>query len=231
MITSPSTGPLDFTSVNILVAASDPAPGSGVKQVDFWYRYCPGNVCGGENFIGTDNTPPTPFTITWTFPSCGTMPEDVFRIVVRATDNCNNVSDNAEVNVRLVGRGCFRIDAARTPGARPEGASWLSELRLPGARGQVVVDGAQAVFPSAGSESFAAALPPGQHRFEATLVEAGGRGAAGLWRFDLQSLRVAPGSLRVVAGEVVQLGADVVAFRLRGREGERLVFTFEVAGE
>ena len=58
---------------------------------------------------------------------------------------------------------------------------------------------------------------------------AGRAGAGGSWRFDLQALRIAPGSLQVVAGDVVQLGADTVVFRLRGRAGERVVFAFELA--
>ena len=96
------------------------------------------------------------------------------------------------------------------------------------------MDGAQAVFPSAGTESFTTSLGPGAHRFEATLVDergGDGRRACGTWRFDLSSLRVAPGSLRIVAGEAVQVGADAVVFRLRGRAGERVVFGFEVAGQ
>jgi hypothetical protein len=34
-----------------------------------------------------------------------------------------------------------------------------------------------------------------------------------------------------VAGEAVQVGADAVVFRLRGRRGERVVFSFQVADE
>jgi hypothetical protein len=36
--------------------------------------------------------------------------------------------------------------------------------------------------------------------------------------------------LRVIAGEAIQLTADAVVFRLRGRAGERVVFAFELAG-
>jgi cell division septation protein DedD len=228
-ITSPTTGALgEPLSVPVVATASDPAPGSGIREVRFTYQYCPTLTgCGAEVSIGIDNTGPSPYTITWTFPSCGTAPEDRFRIIARAVDNCGNVSAIAPVDVRLIGRGCFRADALRA-----DAGSWLSELQVPAARGQVVVDGAQAVFPSAGTESFATPLGPGTHRFEATLVDGTARGAAsGTWRFDLQALRVAPGSLRVVAGEAVQVGADAVVFRLRGRRGERVVFSFQVADE
>jgi hypothetical protein len=96
----------------------------------------------------------------------------------------------------------------------------------------VVVDGTQAVFPSAGTESFTTPLGPGPHRFEATLVTGRGRDRreGGSWRFDLSSLRLTPGSLRIVSGEVAQVAGSAVVFRLRGRAGERVVFGFEVAG-
>jgi hypothetical protein len=175
--------------------------------------------------IGTDSS--EPYTATWTFPSCGAAPEDRFLIKARAFDNCGNVSTDSTVLVRLTGRGCFRSSALRG-----DAGSWLSELQVPAARGQVVVDGAEAVFPSTGSETFATPLGPGPHRFEATLVAGAARsGPGGSWRFDLQALRVAPGSLRVVAGDAIQVGADALVFRLRGRAGERVVFGFEVAGE
>ncbi len=227
-ITSPSTGPVG-NPVAIVATASDPAPGSGVKEVRFGYQYCPGGVCGAEVAIGTATS--APYSVSWSNqPSCGAAPEDRFKLLARAVDNCGNVSDPAFVDVRSVGRGCFRFAST---GARS--VAWQSELQLEGGRGQVVVDGTEAVFPDAGLASFASALGPGAHRFEATLVDArsGGRregGAAGMWRFDLSALRVRAGSLRVVAGEVAQLAADTVAFRLHGRSGERVVFAFEVVG-
>ena len=65
----------------------------------------------------------------------------------------------------------------------------------------------------------------GENRVEATLVQATGQ--PGLWRFELgaeQSLE--PGSLRVIAGEVALVTPDSMAFRMKGRPGERVVFTF-----
>ncbi len=53
--------------------------------------------------------------------------------------------------------------------------------------------------------------------------------SGGTWRFALGAI---PGlradSLRVVAGDVLQAAADAVVFRLQGRPGERVVFSFEV---
>lgn len=108
----------------------------------------------------------------------------------------------------------------------PPAASWRSTLAVPGARGQVVVDGVQqvAVGPGAGAPS--PSLGPGPHRLEAVLVDGAGR--PGTWRFDLSA---APGSIRVVAGEVEETGPGHVTFRLTGVPGERAVFTFGVGGD
>jgi len=208
--------------------ADDPAPGSGVREVRFFYRYCPmATGCQGQIPIGVDNTGPSPYSATWIFPSCGTAPEDRFAVEAFGVDNCGNTGPVYRVDdLRLVSRGCLR---AGTSSSDQAAASWQSDLRASGGRGQVVVDGAQAVYPDAGTESFTTPLGPGEHRFEATLVAVtAGRGAS-TWRFDLAPLGVAAGSLRVVAGDVAQVAADTVVFRLRGQAGERVVFTFDVA--
>ena len=110
--------------------------------------------------------------------------------------------------------------------ARPEATGTLvSELGVAGGAGQVVVN-EEAAFPRAGRSSLAVRLRPGENRVEATLVE--GR-SAGEWRFDIASVPgFRPESLRVIAGEVSRVGGGVVAFRLRGRAGERIVFSFRV---
>ncbi len=62
----------------------------------------------------------------------------------------------------------------------------------------------------------------GENRVEATLVQATGQ--PGLWRFELGA--GASGSLRVIAGEVTLVTPEAVVFRMKGRPGERVVFTF-----
>ena len=62
-------------------------------------------------------------------------------------------------------------------------------------------------------------------------ARAPGAGRPGTWRFDLSTLGLLPGSLRVVAGEAAQSGSATVVFRLRGKPGERVVFTFDAGGE
>ena len=189
----------------------------------FYWQYCPGGACGTQNLIGAATS--SPYSAVWVFPTCGSAPEDRFRILARAEDRCGNVSPDAGVDVRLTGRGCFRA-ASRDAGAT---GAWVSELSVPDARGQVVVDGTQAVFPAGGVATFSLPVGPGRHRFEATLVDGAGR--PGTWRFDLSTLGLRPGSLRVVAGEAAEAGSTTVVFRLRGKPGERVVFTFDVGGE
>jgi hypothetical protein len=65
-------------------------------------------------------------------------------------------------------------------------------------------------------------LAPGTHRVEAQLVSAEGK--AGTWRFAFGR---APKGLRPLAGRIESVTADSITFRLGGRSGERVVFTFE----
>jgi hypothetical protein len=105
----------------------------------------------------------------------------------------------------------------------PAAAKLISDLDVERAAGQVVVDGTSVAFQS--RAAFTMAIPAGRsvHRIEATLVAAAGR--PGTWRFQLPT-GATPGSLRVIAGEVAAIAADTVTFRLAGRPGERVVFTF-----
>jgi len=141
-----------------------------------------------------------------------------------AEDNCGHgaFSNPVSVDVRRVGGNCFL--GLSVPGSEASSAL-VSELDVPGGTAQVVVNG-EASFPRGGRHPLAFRFTPGANRVEATLVE--GRGP-GVWRFDVSAAPgLRPESLRVVAGEVVQAGVVVVGFRLRGRSGERIVFSFEI---
>ena len=105
-------------------------------------------------------------------------------------------------------------------------AAWSSDLSVESGRLQLIVNGASASFPARGRAYGVASLVEGENRVEAVLVESAGK--AGLWRFDLMnSQAVVPGSLRVIAGEVVSIASSSVTFRLRGESGERIVFMFQ----
>lgn len=116
--------------------------------------------------------------------------------------------------------------------------TWTSDLAVKGARGQVVLNGLWMTYPGEGLAHGVVDLPGPAYspngaaartvRVEATLVEAAGR--PGTWRFDLDAAEtfalVEPGSIQVVAGEPLYVGATSLVYRLRGRPGERVIFTF-----
>jgi hypothetical protein len=143
-----------------------------------------------------------------------------------AQDGCGNATYSAKLLVTVNNTGpCVTPDPGTAPGASAASATLSSELGVPGGAGQVVANG-EAAFPRAGRSPLGVRLKAGENRVEATLVEARSRGT---WRFDLGGLPgFRPESLRVVAGEVVQVAADSVTFRLQGRPGERVVFVFRV---
>ena len=102
-----------------------------------------------------------------------------------------------------------------------EAAGWSALLALDGGAGQITVNGSRVTYQAPGIVQLVD--PAGPARVEALVVTAAGR--PGTWRFQLPA-GAAPGSLHVVAGDVAVITADTVTFRLAGRPGERLVFTF-----
>jgi hypothetical protein len=101
---------------------------------------------------------------------------------------------------------------------------WTSELAVPGASGQALLNGAELAFHGPGRSQATGAMRPGPNRIEAVLLE--GSGQPGLWRFDLSGA-ARPGSLRVLMGEAAALSPDGITFRLAGRSGESVAFLFE----
>jgi hypothetical protein len=108
------------------------------------------------------------------------------------------------------------------PEGAPAQAVWTSHLDVAGGRGELTVDGAQVRVQERGVLPGRAA-PRTVHHLEARLVAAAGR--PGVWRFEVGGTAV-PGTLRPLAGNVVQLSGGVVLFRLEGRPGERVAFTW-----
>jgi PKD domain-containing protein len=145
-----------------------------------------------------------------------------YAVSAQAFDECgaNEIAGPAFVfggSCYYRGFGALRKDGGRT-------TVWSSELSLEG-RLQVVVNGASPAFPGSGRGFGTARLADGENRVEAVVVESAGK--AGLWRIDLKpSEAILAGSLRVISGEIVQLGPASATFRLSGKQGERIVFTF-----
>ena len=102
-----------------------------------------------------------------------------------------------------------------------EAAGWSALLALAGGAGQITVNSSRVTYQAPGIVQLVD--PAGPARVEALVVTAAGR--PGTWRFQLPA-GATPGSVHVVAGDVVAITADTVTFRLAGRPGERLVFTF-----
>jgi hypothetical protein len=158
--------------------------------------------------------------VQWTVPLGSVTANPSFKLLAQAEDFCGNVGtppDFLPVNVKRP--TCFQ--EGQTAEAAPT-AAWSSELTVPGGHGQVVLNGTQAAFPGPFRSALDLRARRGANRLEAVLVQ--GEGKPGLWRFDLAG--IAPGSLRVVSGEVALVTEDAIVFRLKGRPGERMVFTF-----
>lgn len=102
-----------------------------------------------------------------------------------------------------------------------------TELVVPDGEGQVVMNGRTANAVRPGLTAMAAESRRGTNHLEAMLVR--GAGKPGTWRFDFSGQSaLKPGSLRVVAGTAALITNDAVVFRLQGKPGERIVFTFEI---
>jgi len=105
-----------------------------------------------------------------------------------------------------------------------QGLRWTSQLDLPGATLQLMVNDDQLVLVGAGRVTTVIGTRPGANRIEARVLKAG---SAGTWRFELEDKgAIEPGSLHVLSGEVLLVTSDSVVFRLRGRPEERLAIAF-----
>jgi hypothetical protein len=205
--------------VDIVVEASDPGPVSnGIQEVQVSFEEQGGSRSGP---IATLAGPGPTFRTSWTMPAC-LGPGDRWNIYAEAVDGCGRTT-LARVRVKR------RQDSCATLSSEPSATQgavlvWTSELAMADGRGQVIANGSEALFPGPGRSDLALPARPGRNRLEAVLVEGGRPGA---WRFTLAAGSLRPGSLRVLAGEAVVVGPETVAFRLRGRSGERVVFVFD----
>lgn len=202
-ITSPANN-ADVNSCSFLVSAtaSDSTP---IERVDFY-----DNQSESDVLFGTSTAPPYGATFTARFFSSRIR----FRAI--ATNACGGQGDaTIQANVRCYSAG--KPTASRL--------SWTSELDVAGARGQVVLNGDSATYPGFGRSMALAVGRPGQNRVDAQIVEASG--SSGTWRFEFGTNGAfEPGSLSVTAGDVVDISATAVIFRVNGRAGERVAFNF-----
>ncbi len=214
---SPVSYPVSFEA-----SASDATTGNnGVAFVEYKINYGKAD----QKILGPV-TSGSPWPLTWTETEVNAYLAGkcakFLDVQAYATDTCGNASITPAILV-IVNNTTGSCTPDTGPTASAAGASIVSDLGVPAGAGQVIVNG-EATFPRVGRSPLAVRLVPGENRLEATLVEARG---GGTWRFELGAI---PGfraeTLRVVAGDVVQLAADSVTFRLRGRSGERIVLAF-----
>jgi hypothetical protein len=207
--------------VHFEASASDSTTGNnGVVLVEYKVNY-PGPTQAILGPVTSGN----PWPYNWTAPEVsaylGTACAGFLEVQAYAQDGCGNATYSAKTQVIVNNPGsCV---PSRDAAASSSSATLVSELAMAGGAGQVVAND-QSAFPRAGRSPLAVRVSAGDNRVEATLVEAR---SAGTWRFELGGIPgFRPESLRVVAGEVLQLAGDSVTFRLQGRPGERIVFVF-----
>jgi hypothetical protein len=183
-------------------------------------------------------------SVTFATPTCLQQygRQRCFVVSAEATDRCeNSATDSLPV---IVDESFFSCDFARAnfkfergkakgrTGAKPRGRQngadrrvvWTSDLRVPGGRGQIVMNGTASVAPGEGRAYAVTPSVKGENRLEATLVNASGK--PGTWRFEFTGNSVKPGSIRVIAGEASLVAGGAIEFRLKGTPGERIVFAF-----
>jgi hypothetical protein len=242
--TDPTTVPTDSSldlKANVTVSPLNPGP----VTVDYFIFYPNREI--GTDLIVTANPPlsSSSFDFTWDSASiqsflCDQIGVTNATVTVSAsvTDGCQMTNESGRVdNINISTASCPTTGVIAPPAAAkgsartresrpPQPGNWVSQLEVPGGRGQVVVNGNAAFFPPAGRSGVSARVKAGENRVEATLVQSTGQ--SGLWRFDLSGERAfTPGSLRVIAGQVALITGDTVAFQMKGRPGERVVFTFQ----
>jgi hypothetical protein len=227
-MTKPSSGSLypipHPYPVHFEASASDASTGNnGVALVEYKVNY-PGPTQAILGPVTSGNPWPYDWTASAVSAYLGTACAGFLEVQAYAQDGCGNATYSARTQVIVNNTGpCV---SSRDAAASSASATLVSELAVTGGAGQVVVN-EQSAFPRAGRSPLPVRASAGGNRVEATLVEAR---SAGTWRFDLGGVPgFRPESLRVVAGEVLQLGGESVTFRLHGRPGERIVFVFDAA--
>jgi hypothetical protein len=184
--------------------------------------------------------PPTPHVCTTTYANgvqvtltAAPLPNNQVSwagICAGATGNtCTFVIDgNFTADVDIAIPSVTSRPAARLPDAPPAGPSlsWQSQLEARGAQGQVIFNGQQPAFAGPGVTPMTSLARMGDNRVDARLQSGGDPGT---WRFDLRTTEaLEPGSLRVLEGDAVLVLPDAIVFRLSGRAGEQLSFTFRL---
>jgi hypothetical protein len=172
-----------------------------------------GRTPGPRLSIGIATGPGPTYQISWS-PGCVNASFDLDAV---AKDNCGNTATSTpKVSVTIF---CpevpSQLESIRS-------LHWSSQLQAAGSAGRVSLNGGLiAIGP--GKQEGVAQTRHDENRVDGEVVQGGSR--PGLWRFDF-SEGVAPGSVRILAGDALEVSDDAVVFRLGGTTGERVSFTF-----
>jgi len=219
--------------LGVTLDATDPSGISNVTVQAIWVgttfssTTCTPSASVVEDTKTATGGPPT-FTATMTLnPPTAFGTSKCYDIVATVSNSCGGKSSGT-VSIFDASSGCPPGNGYPYPTFRDvrRGVAWESDLSLEGGRLQLVVNGTAVFYPGVGRAYGMGVFVEGTNHVEATLVE--GSGKAGQWRFEfLGSQAIAPGSIRVVAGEVVTIAESSVTFHLKGTPGERIAFTFD----
>jgi hypothetical protein len=133
------------------------------------------------------------------------------------------MSENRDVTAefRLLGLLSDR-PVASSEAAPPAPAQWTSVLGVPGAIGNVDVNGASTT--GVGRAPAMLQLPENGQDIRVSGVLATATGRPGTWRFERQGGAGGAMPLKVLEGQVALVTPDAIVFRLRGHAGERVSF-------
>ena len=182
----------------------------------------PAQTCNGVPAPG--NTCIVPFTLG---AGATLVPSAVGGLIAQWGGDCAGTPPGT--NCMLVMSANRTVDVVFVPAVVTEpvrsGSTVVSRLEAAGARLAATLNETPLAPPSPGASTWTVAPRAGDNRIDAQTQA----GAAGTWRLELAGVSgLEKGSLRVLAGEVVSVGPDVVVFRLKGRAGERMSLAFTV---
>jgi hypothetical protein len=204
-ITSPANGA--NVILPAVIVAANASDNVGVTRVEL-------SAQPGTGLIATLST--QPYRALWA-PLCNGN----IQLKAKAFDACDNVGQSTitvQVNILLL-PSCGGGATSTSSSTR----ALRTVLAVPGGRGLGMVNEREAFVAATGESLVSFQSRGGANRVEARL--AAGLEKPGTWSFELTGLT--PGSLRVVAGQVAQVAAGRIVFRMSGRPGELIVFSFQ----
>lgn len=180
------------------------------------------SACHGTNsFLGWSGD------VSEKCPKAASVAERVVAVVIPPCSYCAIAMDRHRAVTAYFGTTASAGRPPEGPGATVA-LRLESELALVGTIAQVLVNGETLALVRSGRSQYQVRTSSATTRVNAQVIQ--GEGRSGTWRFELQPGAIVPGSLRVQQGEVLLLTTDSVVFRLEGRSGEAVAFTFAVKG-